>query len=504
MQIEFANLSVPRAGTIVLLVQEGRVLSEHGRGLDAHLAGTLSRAMDIAGFSGAREEVLPVLAAAEFDCILLVGIGAFADSGALEAAGGSLYAALASSTQGVVVIAELPADCTCEPDLASQIAFGALLKSYRFDRYRTTAKSADKLTKLTLATAALDASRAAFVKSQAVANGVFLSRDLTTEPGNVLGPEEFAKIVCDRLIPLGVEVDILGEDQLRQLGMGALLGVGQGSARETQLAVMSYRGDAPDRAPVAFVGKGVTFDSGGISLKSSHGLEMMKADMAGASAVTGAIMALALRKAKVNAVGVIALVENMPDGNAQRPGDVVTSMSGQTIEVINTDSEGRLALADALWYTATRFKPSVMIDLATLTGAVRIALGDYYAGLYASDESLAAQLLRAGQETGERLWRLPLDDAYGKEIVSDIADVKNRSDGFGPTDGGSAIAAIFLKRFANNVAWAHLDISGIAWAKKDQSTVPKGARGFGVRLLDRYVANVCEVQSSPHDRVRTL
>lgn len=491
MEIEFSDLSVPHSGTVVLLVQEGRILGAHGAKLDARLGGRLTRAMDVAGFRGAGAETLSVLAVGEFERILLVGIGGAesSDHGAAEAAGGSLYAALSAGTQSAVVIAEPPATCVHAEDFASRIAFGALLKSYRFDRYRTRAKSDARLSKLTLATGTIDAARAAFVCHQAVASGVFFSRDLTTEPANILGPEEFAEVVRDRLVPLGVEVEILGEDELRKLGMGALLGVGQGSTRETQLAVMSYRGepDAAQRGPVAFVGKGVTFDSGGISLKPAHGMEMMKRDMSGASAVAGAIMALALRKARVNAVGVIALVENMPDGNAQRPGDVVTSLSGQTIEVINTDSEGRLALADALWYTATRFRPRVMIDLATLTGAVVIALGDRYGGLYANDEPLAGLLLRAGRETGELVWRLPLDDAYGGEIVSDIADVKNRSDGHGPTDAGSAIAAVFLKRFVPDTAWAHLDIAGMAWEKKDQPTVPKGATGFGVRLLDRYV-----------------
>jgi leucyl aminopeptidase len=271
--------------------------------------------------------------------------------------------------------------------------------------------------------------------------------------------------------------------------MGSLLGVGQGSERESKLVVMRWSNAAKkDEAPVAFVGKGVTFDSGGISIKPAGGMEDMKWDMAGAGAVIGAMAALAGRKAKVNAVGVVGLVENMPSGTAQRPGDVVTSMSGQTIEVINTDAEGRLVLADALWYTQDRFKPKFMVDLATLTGAIIIALGNEYAGLMASDDKLADRLTAAGKAVDEKLWRLPLGDNYDKQIKSDIADMKN----VGGREGGSITAAQFLKRFTNDVAWAHLDIAGMAWGKKDTATCPKGATAFGVRLLDRLVADYYE------------
>jgi leucyl aminopeptidase len=320
---------------------------------------------------------------------------------------------------------------------------------------------------------------------------VFFTRDLVSEPANVLFPESFAERIRERLTPLGVEVEILGESKLAKLGMGALLGVGQGSERETQLVVMQYSG-APkvkNRKPVAFVGKGVTFDTGGISLKPGPGMEDMKWDMAGAGAVAGLMTALAGRKAKVNAVGVVALVENMPDGRAQRPGDIVRSMSGQTIEVLNTDAEGRLALADALHYTIDRFKPQAVIDLATLTGAVIIALGHEFGGLFSNDDQLVEQLVAAGLESGEKLWRLPLVDEYNKQIDSDAADMKNIS---GDRGAGSAIGAVFLKRFVKDAKWAHLDIAGVAWGKKDKSTTPKGATAFGVRLLDRFVSDVFE------------
>jgi leucyl aminopeptidase len=367
------------------------------------------------------------------------------------------------------------------------------LRSYRFDKYRTVEKPGQKpvLTELVIAANHPNAARSTFGRARAVADAVFFARDLVSEPANILYPESFAERIRERLTALGVTVEILGEAKLQKLGMGALLGVGQGSERETQLVVMNYAG-APkvkNKRPVAFVGKGVTFDTGGISLKPAAGMEDMKWDMAGAGAVTGLMAALAGRKAKVNAVGVVALVENMPDGKAQRPGDIVKSMSGQTIEVLNTDAEGRLALADALYYTIDRFKPQAVIDLATLTGAVIIALGSEFAGLFANDDELANELIAAGTETGEKLWRLPMADAYDKAIDSDAADMKNIA---GDRGAGSAIGAVFLKRFVKDTRWAHLDIAGVAWSKKDKPTVPKGATAFGVRLLDRFVADVYE------------
>jgi leucyl aminopeptidase len=343
------------------------------------------------------------------------------------------------------------------------------------------------LAELTFATDHPNAARTSFGRARAVAEAVFFTRDLVSEPPNILYPESFAERVKERLGALGVTVELMGEAKLAKLGMGALLGVGQGSERETHVVVMSYSGapKAKNKRPVAFVGKGVTFDTGGISLKPGPGMEDMKWDMAGAGTVAGLIAALAGRKAKVNAVGVIALVENMPDGKAQRPGDIVRSMSGQTIEVLNTDAEGRLALADALWYTITRFEPQAVVDLATLTGAVIIALGSEFAGMFANDDALAEQLTAAGLETGEKLWRLPLAESYDKLIDSDAADMKNISSDRG---AGSAIGATFLKRFVKDAKWAHLDIAGVAWSKKDKPTVPKGATAFGVRLLDRFVA----------------
>ncbi|MEP4189491.1 MAG: leucyl aminopeptidase, partial [Sneathiella sp.] len=302
-----------------------------------------------------------------------------------------------------------------------------------------------------------------------------------------LHPESFADR-CRELTALGVEVEILDEDKMRRLGMGALLGVGQGSVRESQLVIMRWNGASgkkSSRKPIAFVGKGVCFDTGGISLKPGPGMEEMKWDMGGAGTVTGLMKALAGRKAKVNVVGVIGLVENMPDGNAQRPGDIVTAMNGKTIEILNTDAEGRLVLADALWYTQDRFEPEIMIDLATLTGAIIISLGHENAGLFSNDDELASQIFEAGEVVGEGVWRLPMSKAYAKQVKSPIADLQNI--GTGGRGAGSIVAAEFLKEFVGETPWAHIDIAGMAWSKSDKPTVPKGGTGYGVRLLDRFV-----------------
>ena len=283
---------------------------------------------------------------------------------------------------------------------------------------------------------------------------------------------------------------MLGEKEMKKLGMGALLGVAQGSAQEPQLLVMEWHGAGKDPKskggePVAFVGKGVTFDTGGISLKPGAGMEEMKWDMGGAGTVIGLMKALAGRKAKANVVGLVGLVENMPDGKAQRPGDIVKSMSGQTIEILNTDAEGRLVLADVLWYCQDKYKPEFIVDLATLTGAIIVTLGHEHAGLFANDDDLSEKLAAAGRATGEKIWRLPLDDAYDKLINTDAADMKN----IGGKGAGSITAAQFLQRFVNKTPWAHIDIAGMAWSKESKPTVPKGATGFGVRLLDRLVAD---------------
>ncbi len=335
-----------------------------------------------------------------------------------------------------------------------------------------------------MASADVAAAKKAYQALDAVADGVTLARDLVNEPPNVLYPAEFARR-AKALVKLGVKVEVLGEAEMKRQGFGALLGVGQGSARESQLVVMQWLGGKKKSEPVAFVGKGVCFDSGGLSLKPGSGMMGMKGDMGGAAAVTGTMMALATRKARVNAVGVIGLVENMPGGDAIRPDDVLTSLSGQTIEVLNTDAEGRLVLADALTYTQRRFKPKFVIDLATLTGAIVQTLGFEHAGVFSNNDRLAERLSEAGRDTGERVWRLPLDPAYDKMIRSKIADVKN----IGGANSGSITAAQFLKRFIENgTVWAHLDIAGVAWQDGEHKPmIPSWGTGWGVNLLNQLV-----------------
>jgi leucyl aminopeptidase len=508
MKITFAKPAIPRRGAYVVGVYADRKLSPSARALDKATRGILARALAASRFKGKKGQTLQVLAPARggLDTILLVGLGEAKkiDALVMQEAGGAAYAALAGSGIAQVTVAVDAAEGAklAAADLAAELAFGLRLRSYRFDKYRTKEKPEDKpaLKSAAILASDPDAARARYATLERIADGVFFTRDLVSEPPNVLYPETLAE-AARTLTKLGVKVEILDVAEMRKLGMNALLGVGQGSVKEPKLVVMEWSGagaakakKAPkakgksgkDSGPVAFVGKGVTFDTGGISLKPGAGMEEMKWDMGGAGAVIGAMKALAGRKSKAHAVGVIGLVENMPDGNAQRPGDIVKSMSGQTIEIQNTDAEGRLVLADALWYCKTRFKPRFMIDLATLTGAIVIALGHEKAGLFSNNDELANRVAEAGGKVGEHVWRMPLGPAYDKMMDSDIADVKNIS---GKRDAGSITAAQFLQRFVDKTPWAHLDIAGMAWANKDLATVPKGGTGFGVRLLDRLVAD---------------
>jgi leucyl aminopeptidase len=492
MNITFASLIVPTSGTVILPVAEAGGLGTLGQALDKSLKGGLKRAMQAADFTGKRESSLDLLTphGSTLARIILLGIGDPKNLThlAVENLGG--YAGVAL-TGAKVAHATLLADSfkqagLNEADFAAHLASGVLLRTYRFDLYRTQKSEHVALRGLTVATAAATPARKIFVRLAALAAGVALARDLVSEPGNVLYPASYAKR-CLALRQHGLTVDILDEKAMAKLGMGALLGVAQGSTRPARLVTLRWQGDkkAKNQAPIALVGKGVTFDSGGISLKPGPGMEEMIYDMAGSAAVVGTMLALATSKAAVNVVGVVGLVENMPDGNAQRPGDIVTSMSGQTIEVHNTDAEGRLVLADAVWYTQKKFKPRAVIDLATLTGAVIIALGHEYGGLFANDDKLAQALLTAGDATGEKLWRLPLGASYDAMINADTADMKNISGG---RDAGSTIGAQFIQRFVEkSMPWAHLDIAGTAWTKKAQPLCPKGATGYGVRLLYQYL-----------------
>ena len=404
----------------------------------------------------------------------------------MEFAAASLYHAVKSAG-----IAGLALDVTgFPPALAARAVLAFHLASYRFDKYFGPAKQEKAPTVKTITVVCDDvaAAEAAYLPLAAIRDGVLFARDLVSEPANVLYPQSYADRVKE-LEGSGLKVEVLGVPEMTELGMHSLLGVGQGSARESKLVIMQWNGAGEDSAPVAFVGKGVTFDTGGISIKPAEGMEDMKWDMGGSAAVVGTMIALAGRKAKVNAVGIIGLVENMPDGNAQRPGDVVKAMSGTTIEVINTDAEGRLVLADALWYCQDRFKPQFMIDLATLTGAMIIALGTDYAGVFSNNDELAGRITDASKSVSENIWRMPLPAQYEKQIDSKIADIRN----IGGRPAGSITAALFLQRFVNNVPWAHLDIAPTAWTTEQRiPTVPEGATGFGVRTLDALVAKFYE------------
>jgi leucyl aminopeptidase len=361
------------------------------------------------------------------------------------------------------------------------------MRAYSFDRYKTKKKDDDESASVavTLQVDDVAAVKKALKSRNAIADGINLARELVNEPPNVLNPETFAKRAA-ALKDVGVDVEILGEKALKKLGMRALLGVGVGSQYESQVVIMRWNGAKDAKAqPIAFIGKGVTFDTGGISIKPAGGMEDMKGDMAGAACVTGLMHALAARKAKVNAIGVIGLVENMPDGKAQRPGDIVTSMSGQTIEIINTDAEGRLVLADVLWHTQATFKPRFMINLATLTGAIMVALGQEHAGLFSNNDELSDRIFAAGKSTGERVWRMPLDPAYDKIIDSKFADVKNSGGRF----AGSITAAQFLQRFVNDCPWAHLDVAGTAMAANQTEINRSWGPGWGVRLLNQLVVD---------------
>lgn len=400
----------------------------------------------------------------------------------LESLAGSLYHAVKTSG-----FDHLSLDLTgFTAAQAATARYALTLASYRFDKYFGPAKQdkAPALKTVTIVTDNPSAAEAAFAPLKAVADGVILARNLVSEPPNVLYPQAYADLIKG-YENLGLKVEVLGEEELKSLGFNALIGVGQGSERETKLVVMQWNGaDDPHAQPVALVGKGVTFDTGGISIKPAEGMEDMKWDMGGSATVVGTLVALAGRKAKVNAVGVVGLVENMPDGNAQRPGDVVKALSGTTIEVINTDAEGRLVLADALWYTQERFKPQFMIDLATLTGAMIIALGMDYAGVFSNNDELSEKLIEAAKGENENLWRMPLPTQYEKQIDSKIADIRN----IGGRPAGSITAALFLQRFVNNVPWVHLDIAPTAWTNEQRiPTVPEGGTGFGVRTLNALI-----------------
>jgi len=491
--IAFAKFAAPqtaanRKGTVFVLSADDGSLSDTASAYDP--GKTLERAFPVAEFTGKFAGVVEVLApqATSLDRLVAIGVGKASglDEYAWLKLGGTIAASLRKATD-VAVVLDL-AGASPDGKDAANLAAGILLRGYSFDKYKTRKDKDDakadpkKSVKITIHTADPAGARKAFADAEAVVDGVLLARDLVNEPANILGPVEFAARAKE-LEALGVKVEILAEKEMKKLGMGSLLGVAQGSPRGARMAIMQWNGGKPKDSPVAFVGKGVTFDTGGNSMKPASGMEDMKGDMGGAAAVTGLMHALAARKAKANVVGIIGLVENAVDGHAQRPGDIVTSMSGQTIEVLNTDAEGRLVLADALWYCNDRFEPKFMVNLATLTGAIMVALGLHYAGLFSNNDELAERLTGAGLATQERLWRMPLGAEYDKLIDSKNADMKN----IGGRYGGAIIAAQFLQRFVKDTPWAHLDIAGTAMGSPSSEINQSWGSGFGVRLLDRLV-----------------
>ncbi len=491
------SLPAAEGGTLVVLTDQTLALGAAATGLG--IADLVARAAAAADYKGKLLGTLDLLAPAGVGAarLVVVGLGKAGDLKELDWSrlGGTIMGALRKG-EAATLLAERPDGVDVSPAEFTEIGLGASLRAYAFDRYRSRPKDDDSATKAapSLAIVGPGAGKAKklWPARAAVAGGVVLARDLVNEPANVLGTLEFAA-KAEALADLGVTIEVLTEKQMKKLGMRALLGVAQGSVRPPRLVAMHWNGlkdgkagDGAASKPIAFVGKGVVFDTSGISIKPAGGMEDMKGDMGGAAAVVGLMHALASRKARANVVGIIGLVENMPDGNAQRPGDIVEAASGTTIEIINTDAEGRLVLADALWYVQKTYEPSLIVDLATLTGAIIVALGHDHAGLFASDDALAGQLLAAGLATGEKVWRMPLGPAYDKQIESKFADIKNT----GGRDGGSVTAAQFLKRFVKDgTPWAHLDIAGTAMGSPQSETNRSWASGWGVRLLDRFVAD---------------
>ncbi|HEX2018007.1 MAG TPA: leucyl aminopeptidase [Aurantimonas sp.] len=490
-QIEFVSPGAEPKGVIVALAGAGGAVSPE---LGDAIGGLVSRAAKAARFKGKGLATLDVLAPQDLPVDRLLVVGTHSEKAPTEEDWlklGGVIAAKVKGTETVTVRCELPGGGTLAPEDVARVAAGAVLRAYDFDLYKTKAsRKKDEDAKeskvpgtIRFAVADPEAAKAAYAVEEAVAAGTMLARDLVNEPANTLGPLEFAERI-QALAAQGVDVEVLGESQLRDLKMDALLGVAQGSPRPPRVVIMRWNGGPDDQAPVAFVGKGVVFDTGGLSIKPAASMDEMKGDMGGAAAVTGLMRALAGRAAKVNAIGIVGLVENSVDGNAQRPGDIVTAMSGTTIEVLNTDAEGRLVLADVLWYCQDRFKPKFMVNLATLTGAIVVALGNHHAGLFSNDDELAERLAVAGKTSGERVWRMPLAPDYDKMIEGKFADIRNIGGG---RAAGAITAAQFLQRFVNDVPWAHLDIAGTAMGSPANEYNQSWASGFGVRLLDRLV-----------------
>ncbi len=495
LRLGFGPFTAPAKGVLVAFCDEGLRFGPATRRALAPAVEVVGRAAKAERFTGKKNATLELVVPEGLKAtrLVVIGLGKTADLKPKDflRLGGLAMSKLPNSASDATVLAEMPGGAM-KSEQAADLAQGLRLRAYAFDRYKTKRKDDEKppaMRNVTVAVSDVAGARKVYEPRSAISDGVLLARDLVNEPANVLSPEEFARR-AGALKKLRVAVEVLDLKAMKKLGMNALLGVGQGSARESRVVVMRWNGGKAGEAPVAFIGKGVCFDTGGISIKPAASMEDMKGDMAGAACVVGLMHALAARKARVNAIGVIGVVENMPDGNAQRPGDIVKSMSGQTIEIINTDAEGRLVLADAIWYTAQRFKPKFMVDLATLTGAIIVALGQEYAGMFSNNDQLAERLTKAGLETGELVWRMPLAPEYDKMIDSKFADMKNTG---GSRWGGAITAAQFIKRFVDDkTPWAHLDIAGTGFDSRQTDINKSWGSGWGVRLLDRLVADYYE------------
>ena len=495
VKVGFVPFSTAPRGILVVFCDDTLKFGAATRKALGDATDVVGRAAATNQFKGKSGSALDILAPEGLKAARLIVVGA----GKLSAIkdydflklGGAVAGKLRAGNDAVTIIAELPTGAL-KPEQAAAVASGVRLRAYKFDRYKTRKKDGEDAAlraDVSIAVGDVVAARKAFAPDAHIVDGVIMARELVNEPPNVLYPVEFARR-ASRLRKLGVDVQVLDVKAMTKLGMGALLGVSQGSTQPGRTVIMRWNGGKRGDQPVAFIGKGVCFDTGGISIKPAGSMEDMKGDMGGAACVVGLMHALAARKAKVNAVGAIGLVENMPDGNAQRPGDIVTSMSGQTIEIINTDAEGRLVLADVLWYVAKKFKPKFMVDLATLTGAIMVALGTEYAGLFSNNDELSERLTKVGMETGERVWRMPLGPEYDKQINSQFADMKNT----GTRNGGSITAAQFLQRFVDDTPWAHLDIAGTAMGAPKSEINHSWGSGYGVRLLERLVAEYYEAR----------
>jgi leucyl aminopeptidase len=489
-KIDFSAIAVVQRGVLVAFCDEHGKFGAQTRKILGSAMQLIERAITAERFKGKLGATLELIAPAGLRASRLVIVGCGKPRELEEKdyfrLGGVAMGKIPTSASDATIVAET-SDGVMKPEAAAEVGFGARLRAYKFDRYKTKKKDDETrggTVKVTLAVGNAGNARKAWSQRSGTADGVIFARDLVNEPANVLYPEEFAKRATT-LRKLGVRVEVLDVADMKKLGMGALLGVGQGSRRDSRMVVMHWNGGKRGEKPVAFIGKGVCFDTGGISIKPAASMEDMKGDMAGAACVVGLMQSLASRKAKVNVVGAIGIVENMPDGNAIRPGDILTSMSGQTIEVINTDAEGRLVLCDVLHYVNTKYNPKFMVNLATLTGAIIVALGQEYAGMFSNDDKLSDRLTKVGLTTGERVWRMPIGPEYDKMIDSKFADMKNT----GGRYGGSITAAQFLHRFVGKTPWAHLDIAGTAMGSPQTDTNRSWSSGWGVRLLDQLVAD---------------